>query len=135
LSEQPAEKIITLHRIASGANGTFGVLIEGEMPFALTLEPPWKDNQKFISCIPAGIYACESVNSPRFGYTFQVNGVEDRTHIVFHCGNYHSDTKGCILVGEKFDDHGILASKEGYKEFMFRLKGYESFTLDILGAD
>jgi len=133
VNEQPTEKKFTLHRIASGPNGTYGVLIDGEMPFALTLEPPWKNNEKFVSCIPASVYACESVNSPRFGYTFGVNGVPDRSHIVFHCGNFHSDTKGCILVGEQFDDHSIVASKAGYREFMFRLKDCESFTLEIKG--
>ncbi len=131
MSEQPIEKKIILARIATGKDGTFGVLIDGNIPFALTLEPPWRDNQKNISCIPGGSYQCDSVNSPRFGYTFSVLHVPDRTHIVFHCGNYTKDTKGCILVGEQFQNDGLLASRDGYKEFMFRLKDYESFSLEI----
>ena len=119
--------------MATGNAGTFGVLVEDSIPFALTLEPPWLDNKKNISCIPGGDYECEGINSPRFGYTFEVKDVPDRTHIVFHCGNYSIDTKGCILVGEQFQNDGILASRDGYKEFMFRLKDYKSFSLKIKG--
>jgi hypothetical protein len=124
---------ITLIRVATSEKGTFGVLIDQEenMPFALTLELPWEDNQVNISCIPPGIYLCDTVNSPRFGYTFQVSHVEGRSHILFHRGNYKKDTKGCILIGEQFEDDIILASRAGYREFMFRLKGCLNFQLTI----
>jgi len=128
-------KTLSLNRIAQSELGTFGVLIEGQIPFALTLEPPWHGNQKNISCIPPGKYQCVSVNSPRFGYTFEVNNVPNRSHILFHCGNMGRDTHGCILVGEQFEplngEPAILASKAGYKEFMFRMKGEEIFNLMI----
>ncbi len=133
MNEQSPDKIITLQRVSTGKDGTFGVLVDGGIPFALTLEPPWLDNKTNISCIPGGNYQCVGFNSPRFGYTFTVRNVVDRSHIVFHCGNYTKDTKGCILVGEQFQNNGILASRDGYKEFMFRLKDYDYFSLEIKG--
>ena len=132
-TDQPAAIKIRLVRISTGQKGTFGVLTDGNIAFALTLEPPWKNNQTFISCIPEGIYNCESVNSVRFGYTFEIKDVPSRTHILFHCGNNQRNTKGCVLVGEQFENDGILASRAGYKEFMFRLKDYEAFPLEIVG--
>ncbi len=60
-------KTLTLTRVAEGSSGTFGVLIDEGIPFALTLEPPWKNNEKNISCIPMGEYECADTNSVKFG--------------------------------------------------------------------
>ena len=126
-----------LKRIASRADGTFGVLLgAGDEPFALTLERPWADNAVGKSCIPAGTYTCKRVLSPKFGNTFEVTNVEGRSHILFHRGNVDDDTHGCILVGEKFESWAdksvsIQASAEGFKEFLFRLEGVDEFELTI----
>lgn len=120
----------------SGLRGTFGTLkIKGEPPFCLTLEPPWKDNQKNISCIPADTYFCRRVKSPKFGNTFEVVPVEGREDILFHWGNRVSNTKGCILLGEEYGylagHPAILSSKKGFNEFMMKLEGEKEFTLII----
>ena len=110
--------------------GTFGVLLEGDVPFALTLEPPWKNNEPFVSCIPANAYSGSAINSPKFGNTYQLNDVQGRTHILFHKGNFGKDTQGCILVGEQYgmDNDGdpiITSSRAGFNEFMRRANGEE----------
>jgi len=126
-----------LKRIASNSDGVFGVLIHENRPFALTLERPWLDNVKSLSCIPAGQYRCERVDSPHFGNTFEVTNVPDRTHILFHKGNIEDDTHGCILVGEQFEPlngkDAILSSKKGFEEFLSKMKGIDSFPLTIEG--
>ena len=122
---------LTLKRLSTGENGTFGVLLDGGIPFAVTLEPQWMDNQKNISCIPAGTNICDDTNSQKFGYTFEVKDVPNRTHILFHKGNYTHNTKGCILVGEQFESNCIAASQAGFKEFIWRLRGRANFTLEI----
>jgi len=133
-------KHLELIRVSTGEYGTFGVLLEvGQPPFALTLEPPWKDNQVDISCIPADTYQCIPVLSPQFGHTWEVADVPDRSHILFHKGNIaesnDSDTLGCILVAEKFDPlggiPGVLSSKEGYNEFLDLIKNEKSIALTI----
>lgn len=129
---------LTLKRVASDNYGTFGVLIDGDTPFAVTCEDLWRDNAPSISCIPVGMYHCKRVKSPKFGDTFEVTGVPGRSHILFHKGNTEDDTHGCILVAEEFGKlHGktaVLASGAGYGEFMARLKGVDSFPLHIMEA-
>lgn len=128
-------KMLILHRIASNDFGTFGVLIKDNTPFALTLERPWQNNIRNISCIPAGEYICKAITSPRFGNTFEVTDVPGRSHILFHKGNLSDDTHGCILVGEQFESlcgtPAILASRKGFDEFMRKFRYTNSFILDI----
>jgi len=57
----------------------------------LTLELPWLDNEREISCIPAGTYKCERLNHPRFGHCWWVKDVPGRSEILFHSGNYASE--------------------------------------------
>lgn len=70
----------------------------------LTLELPWNNNQRRMSCIPEGVYKVHKIYSPKFGNCFFVNDVPDRSAIEIHAGNYASllppsDTSGCILPG------------------------------------
>jgi|TARA_Y100000310_G_scaffold160698_2_gene160527 hypothetical protein len=125
-------------RTHTSARGTFGVARwRGEDPSFLTLEDPWRDNLPNISCIPAGDYVAQKHNSPTFGMTFIVLDVPNRSHILFHKGNTHEDTQGCILVGEKFDPvggvDGIAASGEAWGEFWAHAEAMEGmkFRLSI----
>tara|TARA_R100000963_G_scaffold16507_2_gene11651 strand:- start:2266 stop:2676 length:411 start_codon:yes stop_codon:yes gene_type:complete len=68
-----------------------------------TLELPYRDNQRSISCIPNGEYKVR-LRYPRESATrdylhLLVQDVKDRSYILFHRGNYASDSRGCILVG------------------------------------
>ena len=68
-----------------------------------TLENPYLDNQRNISCIPAGEYpvrlrvARESATKDYLHLL--VMDVPNRDLILFHIGNKSSDTRGCVLVG------------------------------------
>jgi hypothetical protein len=69
-----------------------------------TLELPYRDNQRSISCIPAGEYKVR-LRYPRESATrdylhLLVQDVKDRSYILFHRGNSAKDTRGCILVGQ-----------------------------------
>lgn len=125
-----------LHRTTYTAAATFGVLIHRGTPFALTLENPWRQNERNVSCIPAGEYQCRRTQSPRFGETFTVLEVPGRSHILFHKGNVAEDTEGCILVGEQFGvlngEPAVLASGAGYDEFMAKLAGVDRFWLTVV---
>jgi len=127
---------LILKRLCTGNNGTFGVLLINNIPFALTLEREWLNNQCGLSCIPAGIYTCSRVNSPRFGNTFEVCRVPGRTAILFHKGNIDNDSHGCILVGEQFDlfdnQPGVLASAHGFNELLVKTATINQFTLEII---
>ena len=120
-------KSFVLLRIARTQDGVFGVLIQGSKPFAVTLEPEDRDNQKGISCIPEGMYYCEPWDSPKFGKTYEVLNVPNRTKILIHSGNTEDDSKGCILVAESFGELGgktaILDSRKGKEEFLLKAGG------------
>jgi len=117
--------------------GTFGVLQwEGDKaPFALSLEDPWRNNEQNVSCIPSGEYIARRFDSPTHGMTFQIMDVPGRTLILFHRGNTHINTEGCVLIGEKFHFldgiPSIAASREGFDEFWSRVKDEEEFEVSI----
>ena len=69
-----------------------------------TLELPWLNNARRISCIPEGEYTCKAHVSPKFGQTYHVLNVKNRDAILIHHGNFNKDTLGCILVGSKHID-------------------------------
>ncbi len=121
--------------------GTFGVLKwdTDPAPFALSLEDPWKDNERNVSCIPDGTYGCRMFDSPTHGMTFQVMDVPNRTYILFHRGNTHINTQGCILIGERFhflnSIPSIASSRVGFDEFWARVKDVDEFDLTIRWAD
>ena len=68
-----------------------------------TLERPYFNNQRNISCIPEGVYPVR-LRLPRESATrdylhLLVQEVPNRDWILFHRGNTAKDTSGCILVG------------------------------------
>lgn len=69
-----------------------------------TLELPWRNNEKTVSCIPKGTYKVTKHTSPTFGKCFYVHDVPGRSQILIHRGNYVRDTKGCIIPGDSFGD-------------------------------
>jgi hypothetical protein len=128
-------KVLTLVRVVETEDGTFGVLLDTGVPFALTLERRWLRNAVGESCIPEGTYTCQRTLSPKFGATFEVTHVPGRTAILFHKGNLQDDTHGCILVGEQFGvlqgKTALLASGPGFEEFLNKLKNEVVFTLRV----
>jgi hypothetical protein len=139
-----AERIANLCRLARSDQGTQGMLFyEGFN--CHTLELPWRDNQRSISCIPPGEYKCVTRKSPRFGLTYHVTEVLGRSYILIHSGNwagdvnkgYKSHVNGCILLGQKAGwlqgQRAVLTSKPTIRRFM-EFMGYEPFTLKILEA-
>ena len=68
-----------------------------------TLENPYLDNQRSISCIPEGQYKVRlrtaKESASRDYVHLLVQDVPNRDYILFHIGNKSSDTSGCILVG------------------------------------
>jgi hypothetical protein len=88
---------------------TCGIIAIPDQPL-FTLEPPWLENKKMVSCIPAGIYVCEFVSvsaSGKFQDVWWVKNVPDRDEIMIHSGNYERNTEGCILIGMGWNSHDV----------------------------
>ena len=128
--------ILELIRLEEDAiSGTFGVLRIQKELFCVTLEPSDLLNLKGRSSIPAQQYDCLRYLSPRFGETFIVTDVPDRTDVLFHPGNKVIDTEGCILLGQYPSklkgDRAVLNSGETFKAFMALMKGHSAIHLTI----
>ena len=86
-----------------------------------TLENPYINNERSISCIPEGEYKVR-LRTARESATREylhllVKDVPNRDWILFHRGNSAKDTSGCILVG--------FASKQDYVK-------NSTFAMDLL---
>lgn len=130
-------KILTLKRLDENVSGTFGYLF-GDNFMCTTLERTWENNQREISRIPEGEYTCSRIISPKFGETFEVTQVPNRTNILFHRGNLFENSRGCILVGTGYgkinNQWGITDSGAGFSNFYKYLMGENEFKLVIKAA-
>lgn len=131
-------KSLTLIRIVENKWGNFGAMFCGDDFMVTTLERRWDDNKPETSCIPAEKYMCKRGHFPAHGETFEVIGAHDRSAILFHKGNYQTDSKGCILIATGYapisGQLAISASGDGYARFMEYLKGEDEFELTIRAA-
>lgn len=131
-------KQLRLVRVSEHNGASLGVLCIDDCPEFVTLEDAWRDNETRISCIPVGRYKVKPRISPRFGRTWQVMDVPQRDHILFHAGNTHKDTHGCILLGMQFGKLGaetaILASKSAFNQFLERMAGVTEAELIVIDA-
>ncbi len=94
---------------------TIGKLyLNGEL-FCDTLENPWLNNQKNISCIPKGEYKVRlrtaRESATRDYLHLLVEDVPNRSYILFHRGNTAKDTRGCILVGQSREQNRVNNSR------------------------
>jgi len=117
---------------------SIGTLRLSGQQFCATLEPPWLQNAPYISCIPTGCYWAQKVVSPRFGETFEITDVPGRSKILFHAGNYVSNTHGCVLLGAHAgklrQQRVVLNSGKTFKRFLESLKaasGFHIFIVDV----
>jgi hypothetical protein len=110
---------------------TLGAMFDGEERLCETLELPWRDNQRGISCIPEGVYECKMAHSPSRGYpVYWLQNVPGRQDVQIHIGNFPKDIRGCILLGEERGDNQVVHSKVAFDKFMERM-GRKDFTLII----
>ena len=94
---------LLLIRDTFSKKSTIGELFINGERICDTLENPWVDNQRNISCIPEGVYPVR-LRLPRESASrdylhLLVQEVPNRDWILFHRGNTAKDTSGCILVG------------------------------------
>ena len=119
--------IAILDRLESNDKQTLGRLrvYNGlKKPFeCVTLELPDLDNQRYISCIPAGTYEVVKRWSVKHSWHYELLNVKDRDLILIHTGNKYTDILGCILVGRDYVD----INNDGYLDV-----NYSRRTLDKL---
>jgi hypothetical protein len=106
-------KIEILRTFEQGGKQTLGELSvidnNGKVVYkCATLELPWRENQRRISCIPTGTFKARlrrAADSPSRNYDhIHIHPVPNRTWILIHRGNYHFHIEGCVLVGKNHVD-------------------------------
>lgn len=79
------------------SSGTNGTLSFNGKEICKTIELPWKENQRRISCIPEGIYKVSKRFSSKFKWHLEVMNVKNRDYILFHPANDAlKELNGCI---------------------------------------
>ncbi len=101
-----------------------------------TLELPWRNNERNVSCVPAGTYELLKRDFGKYyeaykrrwnhQFSLQVDEVPDRGDILIHTGNTADHTRGCILVGDAVRKPtggvpSIGASRNAYARLMHEL--------------
>jgi len=100
---------IQVIRLSYGKVQTIGRLMllnenDGIINSYWTMELPWKNNQRNVSCIPENTYTAVKHQSPKFGDSLWLQDVAGRSEILVHPANYYHDLLGCIGVGNDLKD-------------------------------
>lgn len=129
-------KKLKLLRVSNSDIVTQGVIVDDltGIPLCLTLEEPWRENKRSISCIPVGVYECEYGQNSKGKGVYHVKDVPGRDFVQIHIGNTTLDIEGCILVGCEFgkykDLQAVLSSTRAFEKlYGFAKQG--KFILEI----
>ncbi|MFV5685797.1 DUF5675 family protein [Flavobacterium sp. GB2R13] len=96
-----------------GTNGKLAC--DGEL-ICCTIELPWRENEKRVSCIPEGYYLLRKRYSRKFQWHIEVVAVKNRSSILLHpANNAMKELKGCIATVTQFSGVGLgLQSRQAF---------------------
>jgi hypothetical protein len=118
-------------------DGTNGKLMSEGKLICKTIELPWKNNEKRVSCIPEGRYFIRKRYSQKFKWHLEVVDVQNRSYILFHpANNALKELNGCIAPVTKLSGPGLgLMSRKAsakLKDFVYKaLDNKESIELIV----
>lgn len=136
-------KSATLVRYKTDWEGTLGSLYYIGTRLCYMIELPWLDNKSNLSCIPPGTYICKMRKSPKFGWCYELQGVNGRTYILIHAGNlagsikhgFKTHSAGCLLpglrIGRIAGQRAVLLSAPALR-LIHRTFGRQPFRLTII---
>jgi len=107
------ELVLTRTYFPEGTNGQ--LTCNGKL-ICKTIELPWKDNEKGVSCIPEGKYFIRPRYSAKHGAHFELVDVPSRSLILIHpANNALAELKGCIAPVTKLSGPGLgLMSRKAF---------------------
>ena len=133
----------SLTRTGCGADGVFGnFTFDGDSSFFMvTLEHAFQqDDGTYAPIIPNGTYTCvrgtHALSNGVPFETFEITGVDGHSGLLFHAGNFNSDSEGCVLCGqtEITQTNGqnmITGSRLTFEKWMNELSSVGSFILNV----
>ncbi len=102
--------------------GTNGILFFNGQELCKTIELPWKENQRRVSCVPEGKYKIRKRFSKKFGWHLELMNVKNRDLILIHPTNDAlKELNGCIapvseITGEGKGKNSRIAFEKLKKE-------------------
>lgn len=85
---------------------TLGSFYNDNVVLCKTMELPWINNDRNVSCIPEATYVCvREAFTVKHPYPhFRIMDVPGRSGILIHRITYVKDLRGCVGVGQAFVD-------------------------------
>ncbi len=107
------ELVLTRTYFPEGTNGQ--LTCEGKA-ICKTIELPWKENERGVSCVPEGNYFIRPRYSAKHGSHFELLDVPSRSLILIHpANNALAELKGCIAPVTKLSGPGLgLMSRKAF---------------------
>ena len=78
---------------------TLGQFVYEKFHICYSLELPWKNNERGVSCISEGEYDIMFMVHPKFGRCIYFPFVEGRSEVFMHVANRPEQLRGCIAPG------------------------------------
>lgn len=120
---------VTIVRTSYNSGSITGELFVNGKFVAHTLELPWRNNESYVSSIPAGKYKAHLRYDKKDQWRVQLDGVPGgRTGVQIHIGNYPSQIEGCVLVGDEVynDNNKVEKSASAYNRLKAEFYGSEN---------
>ena len=130
------EPRLEIKTVAVRDDGCYSALLWDGRPFAVSVERTFDGNRVVL---PAGDFVCKRgghrlSNGIPFE-TFEITGIPGHTGVLFHKGNWETDSEGCVLVGESYavisGREAIADSKGGFNELMKLTEGLDEFVVRV----
>ncbi|MBD8084555.1 DUF5675 family protein [Chryseobacterium caseinilyticum] len=101
--------------------GTNGQLFVDGDHLCFTIELPWRNNRRRVSCIPEGTYRLVKRFSKRFSWHLMLENVRGRSLILIHpANNAVEELSGCIAPVTAIAGHGKgYSSKKAFAALKF----------------
>ncbi len=131
--EKPKASLLLIRDTFTDKSVIGKLYLNGEF-YGHTLELPWNDNQKKISCIPKGVYEVVKRFTDESKYKYEhlhILDVANREMILMHIGNYPKNSKGCILLGNTRALNFVGDSRKAFYRLMYDLGSFEEIELII----
>lgn len=110
-----------------------------------TIERPWLNNTKGVSCVPKGVYRLERHSSEAYPKTWALVNRElgvihypdaklpnARTVVLIHAANKASELRGCIAPGILRAGDSVVRSRDAMTLLSMLVSWDDTHTLEIL---
>lgn len=100
-----------------------------------------RGNQKMVSNFPAGTYKLVWEHSPKFGWVWELKGINGRSECKIHPANLWDQLNGCIAPGSRLGKvngdgyYDVLSSRDTLDRFHKALKPMQSIGTTITVVD